>query len=126
MAYKVFISSIYKDIELAKDVARRLKEIGVKVSSVEDSAVAGERIDIAIKRELRDADEVFVILTDRSVKSPGLMTELGAAFSLGKRVTPIAIGVDYRDIPPMVTEQYIRYADLPKYLFYLEKRAKGK
>ena len=126
MAYKVFISSTHKDIELAKDLARRVEEAGAKVFSVENSAVAGEQIDTAINRGLRDADEVFVILTDSSVKSPGLMSELGAAVSLGKRVTPVAVGVDYRDLPPMVTEQYVRSAALPKYLLYLGKRAKGK
>ena len=126
MAYKVFISATYKDSELARDLARRLKEMGIKVSSVAESSLAGERIDTSIKEGLREADEVFVILTDNSVKSPGLMTELGAAVSLGKRVTPVALGINYRDLPPMVSEQYIRYADLPKYLTFLEKRAKAK
>jgi hypothetical protein len=126
MAYKVFISSTNKDLELAKDLARRLKEMGIKVFSVTEGSVAGERIDTTTKEGLRDADEVFVILTNNSVNSPGLMAELGAAVSLGKRVTPVALGVDYTNLPPMVTDQYIRYADLPKYLSYLEKRARQK
>jgi TIR domain len=100
--------------------------MGIKVNSVAEGSVVREQIDTTIKEGLRDADEVFVILTDNSVKSPGLMTELGAAVSLGKRVTPVALGVNYRDLPPMVSEQYIRYADLPKYPSFLEKRAKGK
>jgi len=126
MAYRVFISAISKDIELARDLARRLEDVGAKVFPVEKSAISGERIETSFNRGLREADEVIVILTNNSVNSPGLMSELGAAYSLGKRVTPVALGVDYNDLPQIINrESYIRWSDLPMYISFLEKRAKG-
>jgi hypothetical protein len=64
MAYKVFISSTLKDVDLARDLAHRLESAGIKVNSVDEAAVSGEAAPIKITRELSHADEVFVILTD--------------------------------------------------------------
>lgn len=123
MAYKVFISSTYKDIELAHDLARRLEEAGLKVFPVEKSATPGDSIETTIKRELREANEVFVILTENSVNSPGLMSEMGAAFSLGKLITPVAIGVDYKELPPIFSrDRYKKWSDLPRYIAFLKQR----
>jgi len=124
MAYKVFISSTLKDIDLARDLAHRLEEAGVKVFSVERSAVPGESIVAKVNRGLRQADEVIVILTDSSVNSPALIFEMGAASGLHKRVTPVVVGVKPEELPPMVKQmQYVRYADLHDYLADLKKRA---
>lgn len=126
MAYRVFISAISKDIELARDLARRLEDVGAKVFPVDKSTISGERIETSFNRGLREADEVIVILTSNSVNSPGLMSELGAAYSLGKRVTPVALGVEYNELPQIINrENYIRWSDLPMYISFLEKRAKG-
>jgi hypothetical protein len=55
MAYQVFISAIQRDLDLAKDLAHRLKQVGVKVFSVEKTAVAGESIETEINRALGKA-----------------------------------------------------------------------
>jgi hypothetical protein len=125
MAYKVFISSTYKDIDLAKDLARRLEEAGVEVYSV-DKAVVGERLNVAISRGLSNADEVVVLLTDNSVSSSGLMFEIGAASSLRKRITPVLVGLEKNELPSIIKDmKYIKYPDLPKYLSDLERRTKA-
>jgi nucleoside 2-deoxyribosyltransferase len=125
MAYKVFISSTSKDMELAQDLARRLETVGAKVFPVEKSATSGEHIETSINRGLRDADEVIVILTNNSMHSPGLMSELGAAYSLGKRVIPVALGVDANELPHIINQKdCIKWPDLPRYISSLEKRVK--
>ena len=127
MSYKVFISSTSKDIDLAHDLAHRLETVGAKVFPVEKSTTPGEYIETSIKRGLRDADEVIVILTNNSINSPGLMSELGAAYSLGKRVIPVALGVDANELPHIINQkECIKWPDLPTYISSLEKRAKGK
>jgi hypothetical protein len=123
MAYKVFISATHKDMDLARDLARRLKEVGVKVFPVERSATPEV---ITVNRSLREADEVIVILTDSSVNSQRVIFEMGAASGMHKRVTPVVVGVEDEELPPMVKQiGYVRYANLHDYIADLERRAKA-
>ncbi len=125
MAYKVFISSTMKDIDLARDLAHRLESAGIKVSSL-DKVVSGEAIPSKITRELSSADEVFVILTDESVNNSNLMFEIGAASSLRKRITPVVVGLEPGRVPSLIRNlKYIKYPDLERYIADLEKRAKA-
>jgi len=123
MAYSVFISATRADIELARDIARRIKEAGVRVFPVEKSATLGQNILSTFKKELHEADEVIVLLTGRSVDSPSIISEIGAAHGLNKRVTPILINVEPRQVPPFVSKDYVKFTDLPKYISGLRKRA---
>lgn len=126
MAYKVYISSTYKDIDLARDLAHRLEEVGVEVYSV-DKAEAGENLNTAISRDLSSADEVVVIITDNSVSNPNLMFEMGAALSLRTRVTPVIIGIDENKLPSIVKGmKYIEYPDMSKYISELGIIARAK
>jgi hypothetical protein len=126
MSYKVFISSSYKDLDLARDLAKRLEETGVKVSSTEKSGESGGRLSKQVTKDLSNADEVVIILSDESVDSPWLMFELGAASSLRKRVTPIIVGVESNRLPSLIKSmKYIRYPQLEEYISDLEKRAKA-
>ncbi len=124
MAYKVFISSTHQDIEVARDLARRFQEVGVKVFSVDKTAVPGETVSTAVTRSLRDADEVVVVLTDSSVNNPGIIFEMGAASGLHKRITPIVVNVEKDQIPPFVSD-YVRFADVPRYIAKLAERVRG-
>ena len=94
MAYKVFISSAWKDIDLVRDLAHRLESAGIQVHSIDKSEVSGETISTKISKDLSNADEVLVILTNESVDNPNLMFELGVASSMRKRVTPVVVGLE--------------------------------
>ena len=122
MSYKVFISSSRRDIDVARDLARRVEEAGVRVFSVERTSVSAESAAASVTRSLREADEVIVILTGNSVHSPSVLYEMGAASGLHKRVTPIVVNVEESEIPPFVKD-YIRFAELPAYISELSKRA---
>jgi hypothetical protein len=126
MAYKVFISFSVKDIDLARDISRRLKEAGIDVYSVDKSAVPGEAIFNKITVDLGRADEVLLILTDNSIDNPNLMYELGAATSLRKRVTPVIVGLEPNKLPSLMKGlNFVKYTDLPKYISDLEKRVRA-
>jgi hypothetical protein len=125
VSYKVFISSTSKDIDLAQDLARRLKTAGIDVNALE-TATARETISSKINRDLSQADEVFVILTDESVNNSNLMFELGVASSLRKRVTPIIVGLKPGNVPSLIKSlSYIKYPDLERYIARLERRVKA-
>jgi hypothetical protein len=124
MAYKVFISSIRDDLELAKDLARRLEDAGVSVFSVEETVIPREKILTTVNHNLRKADEVMMIPTKDSGAGPGLLSEFGMAYSMGKPVTPIVVNLDPENLPPVYEDmRYIKYADLSDYIAKLAARA---
>jgi hypothetical protein len=125
MAYKIFISSSYKDIDLARDLERRLEAAGVDAYRI-DKIISAGSIEKSIMKNLNDADEIVVILTDKSVANPWLMYEMGAASSLRKRITPVIVGLKPNQLPSIIRNmEYIKYPELPKYISALEKRAKA-
>jgi hypothetical protein len=124
MAYKVFISAADKDIDLARDLAHRLEEAGVKVSKPVRIARVGETVATAINRYLRGANEVVVLLTRSSIDDQLVLFEMGAALGLYKRVTPVVVGLEAQSLPPFVRRMpYVRYADLHSYIAGLKRRA---
>jgi hypothetical protein len=125
MSYTIFISHSHKDLELARDLARRLKEVGVNAFVDADKVSAGGDISGAVLDALRKADEVLLVLTDNAVASSNVMFEFGAADALDKRVTPVVVTEGVEQRLPMVGSQYIRYSDLPKYISSLKRRLKA-
>lgn len=124
MSYKVFVSSTHKDLEVAREVANRLENLGLKVYSVERNAVGGDNILTKAKQSMSNADEVLLIVTNNSVNSQGLASEMGLAFSLNKHITPVVKGVKKNELPPLLRHMdYVKYEELSKYLSKVAKRA---
>lgn len=122
--YVVFISHAHKDTDLARDLINRLREIGIQTNTL-NASVSGTAIENSIINTLSDVDEVIVILTDDSVDSRWLMYEMGVASSLRKRITPVIVGINANKLPSLIKNmQFVKYADLSKYISDLEKRAK--
>jgi len=124
MPYQVLISSAPRDRDLAENLAQSVRDAGASVLSVVQTPTRGETIDFDLRRLLRKADEVVLILTDRSLNDPYLLYEMGAAYSLHKRVIPILVGIEEAEIPPLIAQfRFVRYSDLRGYLSELEQRA---
>ncbi len=121
MSYQVFISASAKDSELAQDLSYRLQEAGAKVVAGEKPALEGTRI--SLDPHLMKADEVVVLLTDHSVNSQWVLLEMGAAWGQHKRLTPVIVGLEDRELPHVVKSMsYVKYGDLRKYISALEDR----
>lgn len=132
MAYKVFITSAPKDIDLVRDLAQRLEDVGIEVHSVVDEAdgptatKSNKSTEKALKNALSNSDEIFVILTNESMDDPRLMFFLGLVSSWLTRVTPVVVGLETSKIPSLIKSlKYIRYPDLGRYIANLEKRTKA-
>lgn len=124
MAYRVFISATHEDADLAENLARRLE--GAQIETVSERRPRRSRNVARLQAGLHKADEVIVLLTDKSLGNSWVMFEMGAAFSLRKRMTPVMVGVEERDLPLVLDKvQYVRYPDLDDYLSTLERRAKA-
>ena len=126
MAYTVFISSSYKDRDLARDVARRLKEAGVRALYSELTLSAGSEFEKLFMDQLKNADEIIVILSGNSVDNLWMMFEIGAASSLRKKITPVVVGLEQEELPPVIKQlKYIRYNEVSDYISKLERSAQA-
>jgi hypothetical protein len=122
---KVLISSTRRDLDLARDLARRLQAIGLEAFTEDDAESAEEDWFAPIERRLRASDEVVVLLTDRALASDRMMSELGAAYAMHKKVTPIIVGVNVDELPPLLKNlPYIKYSEVEDYISKLKKRVK--
>jgi TIR domain len=125
MSYKIFISSSVKDIDLMRDLKRRLQSSGIEVRSWDKEIGPGQLISQQVIKNISNADEVVVILSNESVDNPNLMFELGAASSMKKRVTPVVVGLESSKVPSLIRNlKYIKYPEISRYIADLEKRAK--
>ena len=126
MAYSVSISSSYKDRDLARDVARRLKEAGVRALYSELTLSAGSEFEKLFMDQLKNADEIIVILSGNSVDNLWMMFEIGAASSLRKKITPVVVGLEQEELPPVIKQlKYIRYNEVSDYISKLERGAQA-
>jgi hypothetical protein len=127
MNYRVYLSYSPKDSEIAKDLARRLSEVGVQVSHATDKVETHEAevVRRRIRECMKGSNEVIVLLTDTSANSPWVRYEMGAADALDVRVTPVVVHDGVEQLVPMVGKNFIKYADLPKYISSLKRRAKA-
>ncbi|MCI0697801.1 toll/interleukin-1 receptor domain-containing protein [candidate division KSB1 bacterium] len=120
---RIFLSSTRNDWDLARDLARRLRGMGLHVFTDEKVEEPGEELVQLLQRRLRTSDEVIFLLTQNSIASEKIMFEIGAALSLRKKITPIIVGVDADKLPPMIKHlPHVRYAEVTDYLAKLKKR----
>jgi hypothetical protein len=125
MAYRIFIHSSSKDIDIVQDLANRLELAGIEAHWANEFARSDKSIR-ATNKALNEADEIFVILTAESIDSPNLMVDLGAAFSTRRRVTPVVIGLETSRVPSLIKSlKYIKYPDLNRYIVDLATRTRA-
>jgi TIR domain len=123
--YKVIISSTQKDRDLARDLARRLKDAGVHTTYSELTRSAGSDYEKTFMG-LSSADEIIVILSSNSLDNFWMMFEIGAAYSLRKKITPVVVGLERQELPPVIKQlKYINYDKLYDYIANIERCAQA-
>lgn len=126
MSHNVFISASHKDRDLARDLERRLKKVGVRSTYSEMTRSAGADYEKVFMNLLKKADEIILILSSDSVDNPWMMFEIGAASSLRKRITPLVVGLEKQELPPVIRQlKYITYDKLSDYLSNMERLAQA-
>jgi len=123
--HKVIISASPRDRDLARDLARRLKDAGVHSTYSQLTRPAGSDYEKAFK-ELLKTDELIVIVSSNSVDDFWMMFEIGAAYSLRKKITPVVVGLGKQEVPPLIRQlKYITYDRLFDYIANLERLAQA-
>lgn len=94
-APKVFISHASVDNVLARKIRNLLRStFDAHVSSTEDLSAGGDW-ESELRREISDSDYMVALLTPQSVRSAFVLSDLGAAWALGK---PIISLITRRDV----------------------------
>ncbi len=98
---RIFISHTHSPDDAAwiSALARALEERGVTVWLAEHELQFGDRIAEKLERALRSSDIVVAVIDPKRINQPAINFELGAAFSLRKRVIPILPSGDETPLP---------------------------
>ena len=99
----VFLSYARTDVQVAREVAKRLRQQGIAVwLDVESikSLKAGQNWEQTIRQALLSADVVVVLVTPNSLESSWVAHEWTAAFRQSRLVIPVvAGGLTFADLP---------------------------
>jgi hypothetical protein len=128
--YVVFISHSSKDNFIAKQLDRLIKEKcrkhGVKTFLDEKDIKGGDLIAEIIKDNIQKCGELLVFVSRYSVDRPWVITEIGAAWGLDKRIVAIIDKVTPEEMPDIIIPyKAIDLNEFDKYLDELIERVKG-
>jgi hypothetical protein len=107
----VFISYARGDELAARELRANLREVEVSGWMDESDITRGNAISGKLRESLKRASAVIVIVSERSLKSPWVQFEIGAAEGMGKRIIAILLaptGIE-RKLPEWL--QGLRYVD---------------
>lgn len=96
---RLFISYATDDHQLAEEIADlcRRANIGTFVANID--IPPGTDWYNRLGDEIRQADELLVIISQRSIHSPWVMIEVGAAWALGKGIIPAVLYENIDSLP---------------------------
>lgn len=107
---KVFISHSTQDQGLVISLAKLLQQLGIQVFVAEWYLSPGARLDMKIKKQIRDADFVVVLLTRNGIRSTWVQQEIGIAVNAEKPIIPIVEqGTQPGDLAALQGREYIEY-----------------
>ncbi len=127
--YTVFISHSTADRWIAKQIAgeieRKIRRYGAKTFLDEKDIEGGDSIPESIRKSIRGCDEFLVLLTPCSIQRPWVLTEIGAAWILGKRITAIIDKISPDEMPDVIIPyKAIDLNEFDEYMKQLTARAK--
>jgi hypothetical protein len=104
--YSVFLSHASKDNWIARQMAGRLEDAagkaGVQVFLDERVIEGGDSISEEIRDGILRCAELLVLLTPHSVDRPWVLIEIGAAWTLRKRIIPVVYNLLPGQMPDVI------------------------
>ncbi|MCH7575980.1 MAG: toll/interleukin-1 receptor domain-containing protein [Candidatus Marinimicrobia bacterium] len=126
--YDLFISYASEDIEIAKVVYSRAKEIGlIPFLDKSKSAIKyGDVWEKTIMQAIKDSREFTLIFTPRSERKPWVWIELGAMWISGRTITPVLIGKSEQELHKILKDrQVVEESEIDAYLTQVLERKVG-
>lgn len=120
--HDVFISYSDKDRDIANHIKDQLQLSGLNPFMAEKGIKFGEHFPDELRRHLKNSMQMCLVFTQNGLTGEWVKIEAGAAWVLDKKIVPILIGTDPKDLPPILqTIQAARFTDIKKYVRYLKE-----
>jgi hypothetical protein len=116
---KIFISHSSRDVWVARRIQDDLQRIGTETFLDENDLQTGDIFDKELRQNLRDSDELLMLLSPTAVASPWVLLEIGAAWALDMRLVPIMHGIGINELPSAIDKRQAR--DLNEISRYYEE-----
>lgn len=96
---RLFISYATDDHQLAEEIADLCRRANINTFVANIDIPPGTDWYNRLGDEIRQADELLVIISPKSIHSPWVMIEVGAAWALGKGIIPAVIYENIDSLP---------------------------
>lgn len=102
--YQIFISHATADKWLARVLCEKLEAMGAVTFRDDRDIRGGDDIPEEIFRQIRQSDEVLVLLTPMSVNRPWILLEIGAACGCDPppRIIAVRYCIDTDNVPALI------------------------
>lgn len=107
MRYDVFLSYSEADREKAGQIKQACAKKGLSCFLSAEEIPPGARWAETIRMAIEESDHFFVLVTPKSLRSPWVAAEWGAAWGMQKPVTPILDGCEPKQIPEPYRESHV-------------------
>jgi hypothetical protein len=119
----VFISHSHQDNELVRDLARRLRDAGLKPLVDFTDLPVGASWKKTVRERIREADAVLILVTPAALTSAWMMAELGMAEGFERVVLPVTAGLRPRDLTaPLRSFQVTPFDEVDRAINMLAER----
>jgi len=116
--YDLFLSFSSLNRDEAREIEKTGREMGLRVFLDEKVIQPGVIWDEVIRQGLLNSRELAVLATPESLESEWVKTEWGAAWVLGRLITPIILRLNPRDLPDRLKQR--QWIDFHKYVDFLK------
>lgn len=96
---KIFISHSSRDSWIAHHVSGDLRELGAHTFLDAKDIATGDSIDGAVRKHLKESDDILILLSREAAKSQWVQLEMSAAWALEKRLVAILLHVGVNKVP---------------------------
>ena len=110
----LFLSYKLEDRELARSIKQKLERLGHTIRIDIDEVFAGSEWRDKLMRALMESDAVIPLITEKAMKSPFVISEIGAARAFAqtdKQMSLLPILFDNLPIPPFIQDLWILRAN---------------
>jgi hypothetical protein len=123
--YQVFLSHATADKWLATTICEKIQALGASTFRDDRDIRGGDDIPDEVCQQIKQSQEVVVLLTPASVGREWILIEVGAAWAWRKRIVVILEHVDTSPIPTIIrSKKAIKLTDVDIYLREVSLRAK--
>jgi len=114
--YDIFLSYSHRDSGIAKHVADKFNDAGLRCFMAERDIGAGELWEAKIRKTLQSVDRVLLLITPNSKNSLWVAAEAGAAWALEKQLVAATMFVDASDLIEPIKRHQARAIEAPAQL----------